>query len=376
MVSELEEVSCLRPQTNPQLVEFLHAPQYKIREIALENLVQFSPSGRNPALFKHNNCEPIRDLKNLSREKDSAIVMNALTILANLCDDLEFRKLIVEDDDFVKYLMQQLVNLKNTNSDLICILLANLAKSDEIVKIFDPKVDLDQTDKEVFQSSHCMDCLMDLFVKGADRKINKYATYDYLSYFFADISRFPRGREYFVTEQEYDHVVPIAKLLVFTEKYDSKTRREGVVYTIKNSLFDTNRHMELLENEKINILPYIIGPFALAENRGLKDDEIFDLPEELQLLGPDKKTEPLKELLVAHLESVLLLCVTKEGREHLRGKSVYPLIRELHKVAKDEKVEELCDKVVQMLMRDEPPEDQAAEDQDEDSDDEKITEII
>ncbi|KAG7918214.1 hypothetical protein KL927_001671 [Ogataea polymorpha] len=348
----------------------------ELEEVTLENLVQFSPSGRNPALFKHNNCEPVKDLKSLCKEKDPVIVRNALTILANLCDDLEFRKLIVQDDDFVKYIIQQLVNLKNTNADLMCILLANLAKSDEILKVFDLQVDLGQTDREVFKSNHCMDCLMDLFVKGADRKLNKYATYDYLSYFFADISRFPRGREYFVTEQEYDHVVPIAKLLVFTEKYDSKTRREGAVYTIKNSLFNTNRHMELLEDERINILPYIIGPFAFAENKGLKDDEIFDLPEELQLLGPEKKTEPLKELLVAHLESVLLLCVTKEGREYLRGKSVYPLIRELHKVAEDEKVEELCDKVVQMLMRDEPAEDQAAKDEEEGSDDEKITEII
>ncbi|KAH3662184.1 hypothetical protein OGAPHI_005432 [Ogataea philodendri] len=349
----------------------------EIREIALENLVQFSPSSQNPQLFKHNNSESIGDLKALTKEKAPQVVLNALTILANLCDDLEFRKLIVQDKEYLQFLLQQLVDLKNTNADLMCILLANLAKSDEIVQIFDLQVDLSKTDTQIFKSNQSMDCLMDLFVKGADRKLNRYATYDYLSYFFSDISRLPQGREYFVAEQAYDQVVPISKLLVFTDKYDSKTRREGVVYTIKNSLFDTNRHMTLLQDEKINLLPYVIGPFALAENRGLKDDEIFELPDELQLLDADKQIEPLADLLKTHLESVLLLCVTREGREYLRGKSVYPLIRELHKVAQDEKVQELCDKVVQMLMRDEPTEDNVEEmDQDSSSDDDQITEII
>lgn len=52
---------------------------------------------------------------------------------------------------------------------------------------------------------------------------------------------------YFIEEQEYDGVVPISKLLVFTEKYDAKVRREGVASTIKNSLFDSETHERLLK---------------------------------------------------------------------------------------------------------------------------------
>ena len=37
---------------------------------------------------------------------------------------------------------------------------------------------------------------MDCFVKGYDRKLNKYANFDYLAYFFADIARFKKGREF------------------------------------------------------------------------------------------------------------------------------------------------------------------------------------
>lgn len=341
MPSELEE-----------LVGFLHDPSLNVREIALENLVQFSPGGANnqQAIFKYDNSRAIADLKAMTKEKKGKTVNEALTILVNLCDDSHFRKLIVNDKEFVKYVIEQLPNPVNINGELMCILLSNLAKDDEILYIFDLKVDMKQ--KDVFKSDMAMDCLMDLFVKGSNREINKYAVYDYLSYFFADLSRFKQGRDYFVQEQEYDHVIPLTKLLVFTEKYDAKIRREGVASTIKNSLFDIAKHATFLD-EKINLLLYVLSPIALPENKGLTDDEIFELPDELQLLDDNKKYEHLSEIIAVHLESILLLCSTRKGRDYLREKSVYPVVRELHKVSKDEKVTEMCDRLVQMLMRDE-----------------------
>lgn len=343
MPSELEE-----------LVAFLHDGQLNVREIALQHLVQYSPGGANnqQAIFKYDNCRAIEDLINLTHEKKGKTVNEALTILVNLCDDEEFRHLISKDEKFLKYLIEQLPNPINLNAELMCILMANLAKSDNILKVFDLTIGIADNQKDIFKSDKAMDCLMDMFVKGSDRKINKYAVYDYLSYFFADLSRFKKGREYFVTKQNYDDVIPLTKLLVFTEKYDAKVRREGVASTIKNSLFDIEKHMTFLE-EPINLLTYILSPIALPGNKGLDDDEILELPEELQFLDEDRPMESLKDIICVHLESLLLLSATRKGREFLRGKSVYPLIRELHKESKDETVAELCDRLVQMLMRDE-----------------------
>lgn len=195
---------------------------------------------------------------------------------------------------------------------------------------------------------------MDCFVKGYDRKLNRYATYDYLAYFFADISRFKIGREYFIEQQEYDGVIPISKLLVFTEKYDAKTRREGVAYTIKNSLFDSEKHENLLTNEEINLLPYILLPIASAKDSEIDEEDMFNLPDELQLLPADKERDPIPEIICVHLESILLLCTTKAGREYLRSKSVYPLVRELHKNIGNDDIGELSHRIVNMLMRGEP----------------------
>ena len=50
--------------------------------------------------------------------------------------------------------------------------------------------------------------------------------------------------------------------------------------------------MKLLTDEKINILPYILLPLAGPEE--LDEDDMFNLPDELQLLPSDKKEGPSK----------------------------------------------------------------------------------
>ncbi|EMG48375.1 HGH1 Protein HGH1 [Candida maltosa Xu316] len=367
------------PTELEELVTFLHSPQPAVVQIALDNLVGYS-TGPHQQVFSYDNYTAITDLKDISIKSANSKIMvsQSITILANLCDDLTIRNLIVEDESYLKYLASQIINLKNSNADLMCILLTNLAKNDHINKILDFKLDpkeMDDEMKKVFKSEMVIDCLMDCFVKGFDRNLNKYADFSYLSYFFADLSRFKQGRNYFISEQEYDGVVPLSKILVFTEKYDDKIRREGVASTIKNSLFDTNSHKKLLTDDKINLLPFILLPLAGPED--LDEDEMFELPEELQLLPSDKKREPISGIICIHLESLLLLCTTKEGREYLREKQVYAIVRELHKAMDVEEVADLCDRVVQMLKRDEAPTNAEIEEIEEsDSDDEKIVEII
>lgn len=367
-------ISVTMPTELEELVEFLHSPQPAVVQIALDNLVGFS-QGPHQQVFAYNDYEAIKDLKKLSQNDQKTTVTQSVTILANLCDDLTMRKLIVEDVAYLQFLVSAIIRSTNTNADLMCILLANLAKNDAITKLFSIEVKISNEQKQFFALNHAMDCLMDCFVKGSDRTLNKYADFDYLAYFFADISRFELGRKYFVTEQTYDKVVPISKLLVFTEKYDSKVRREGVASTIKNSLFDIDRHSTLVSDENINLLPYVLLPIAGPEE--LDEEEMFSLPDELQLLPPNKKRDPVDSIIGTHLESLLLLCTTREIRELLREKSVYPLVRELHKSSHSEDITDLCDRVVQLLMRDEAPKDALEVDQEEgDEDDDKIVEII
>jgi hypothetical protein len=53
------------------------------------------------------------------------------------------------------------------------------------------------------------------------------------------------------------------------------------------------------------------------------------------------------------LEALVLLTSTRSGREIMRQRKVYPVIRNLHLSETSEDVHEIAERVVQMLMRDE-----------------------
>lgn len=48
------------------------------------------------------------------------------------------------------------------------------------------------------------------------------------------------------------------------------------------------------------------------------------------------------------------LCATKFGREYLREKQTYLIMRELHKWESDPNVKETCEQLVSILISDEP----------------------
>lgn len=238
-------------------------------------------------------------------------------------------------------------SLVEPNANLLSMLLANLAKYDSIKRIAERKQEPPET-----LGSHelVLNQLMDLFVKGADGSFNKHANYDYLAYLFADLAKHPEIRQYFVAKQEYDGVIPLTKIRVFTD-HKSDVRRKGVASTIKNVAFDVPSHPRFLSEEDIHILPYVLLP--IMGNEDYDDDDMDGMLPELQLLPPDKQRDPNVNIVQTHVETLLLLTSTKEGRELLRQIKVYPIIRETHLHVEDEGVQEACDRLVQMLMADE-----------------------
>lgn len=163
-------------------------------------------------------------------------------------------------------------------------------------------------------------------------------------------AQYPEGRTYFTTAQPYDDVIPLSKLVVFTS-HSSHTRRLGVASTIKNVSFLVSSHPTLLSSANVNIFPYILLPLMGPED--YSDEDTEGMPEEIQLLEPDKEREKDVEIIKTHLETLLLLTGTREGRDTLRKCKVYPIVRECHVHVDDEGVRETCDRLVQVIMRDE-----------------------
>lgn len=230
------------------------------------------------------------------------------------------------------------------------MLLANMAKADAITTLLKQKRDIP---KPLSTSPIAIDQLLDCFVKGADATYNKHTNYDYLSYLFADIAKHEEGRKHFLSPRKEDEgIVPLTKLTVFTE-HKSTIRRRGVANTIKNATFDISAHPRLLADQSnedgIGLLGYILLPLMGSEE--YSDDDTEGMLDECQLLPPDKEREKQADIICTHLDTLLLLTTTKEGRQRMRDVKVYPIIRELHSRHENEDVKDGADRLVQVLMR-------------------------
>lgn len=93
-----------------------------LHHVAAEHLVGYSQS--NPALWKRNQLEPIKDLKLLVRDY-APIAKNALTILINVSADAEVQKALAKDDEFLETVLSRITvcqfpsqSMKTLNAEL------------------------------------------------------------------------------------------------------------------------------------------------------------------------------------------------------------------------------------------------------------------
>ncbi|CAG8494321.1 1220_t:CDS:10 [Dentiscutata erythropus] len=306
------------------LLEFLHDGNPNVRQLALNHLLGYTvKSSQLQNIFKQNNMRPISDLKNICRE-DPVVAHDAFKALVNLTSDDEICKEL-NDDNFLHHMIKMITNSGIILADIACMLF----------------------------STKAIDQLVDVFVKGLNRAYNKEAEFHFLASVFTNVTMLPQGREYFLITASYEDVIPLSKLIVFTE-HPNIIRRGGVISCLKNCCFATEHHSDMLSPSKVNILPYILLPLCGPEEFDLDDME--GMPEDIQFLPSDKKREPDAHLRQTLLETIVLLTTTRQGRMILRQKKVYPVIRQMHLVESDEKVSTVVDQIVNMLMRDEAPE--------------------
>jgi len=146
-------------------------------------------------------------------------------MLVNLSSSSAVLDSLIGDTVFHGLLISKIVSQGCSNADQASMLLANMTKSDSFSEKL---IDLPALDGAKGGAVSVLDQLMDCFVKGT----NPEASYDFLAYVFADVSRLPAGRAYFTKRRDYDGVIPICKLTVFTE-HKSLIKRKGVASTIK-----------------------------------------------------------------------------------------------------------------------------------------------
>lgn len=270
----------------------------------------------------------------LTSDPSIAIVKDCYHAFINLSADETLHQVLVANVKVLPVLFKNLLDPEFPFSDQICTILSNLTRHEKTCK----------TVTKELQEGVGLAQLVEIFCTEG---FNKKAKLHYLGPLLSNLTQLPEARKYILDK---DRCV-IQRLLPFTQYEASAVRRGGVIGTLRNCCFD-HVHHEWLLSDAVDILPFLLLPLAGPEE--LTDEENDGLPVDLQYLPEDKKREEDPDIRKMLLETLLLLTATKPGRQTLKNKNAYPIIRELHGWEKDAHVVAACEKLVQVLIGDEP----------------------
>ncbi|KAM9361913.1 protein HGH1 homolog [Symphorus nematophorus] len=289
---------------------------------------------RDGCRFLRSKPDLLAALFALTSDPSVAIAKDSYHILINLSADETLHQVLVSDVKVLPVSLKKLLDPEYLFADQICTILSNLTRHDKTCK----------TVFKVIQEGAGVAQLVEIFCTEG---YNKNAKLHYLGPLLSNLTQLPEARNYMMDK---DRCV-IQRLLPFTQYQASAVRRGGVIGTLRNCCFDHTHH-EWLLSDAVDILPFLLLPLAGPEE--LTEEENDGLPVDLQYLPEDKKREEDPDIRKMLLETLLLLTATKAGRQTLKDKNVYPIMREFHNWEKDVVVTAACEKLVQVLIGDEP----------------------
>ncbi|KAM8756773.1 protein HGH1 homolog [Acanthopagrus schlegelii] len=317
-----ELLSFLTPNTRPD-----------VKGQATEYILGLS-GNRDGCRFLRTKPDLLAALFALTSDPSIAIVKDCYYIFVNLSADETLHQVLVADVKILPVFLKNLEDPEYPFSDQICTILSNLSRHNKTCK----------TVFKVLQEGIGLAQLVEIF---CTEDFNKKAKLHYLGPLLSNLTQLPEARSYIMDK---DRCV-IQRLLPFTQFQASVVRRGGVIGTLRNCCFDHTHHEWLLSDD-VDILPFLLLPLAGPEE--LTEEENDGLPVDLQYLPEDKKREEDPDIRKMLLETLFLLTATKAGRQTLKDKNIYYILREFHKGEKDVHVSAACEKLVQVLIGDEP----------------------
>ncbi|XP_078064021.1 protein HGH1 homolog isoform X3 [Mustelus asterias] len=291
-----------------------------------------SKDGRS---FLGQSVDILRALLALTRDPSRAVAKDCYYVLVNLSADVTVHRALVQDVPLVPTLLANLLDPEYDFSDQICSILSNLSREED-------------TCAEVFRAIQNegpgLAKIVDIFCTDG---YNKKAELHYLGPLLSNLTQLAEARKFILDK---DRCV-IQRLLPYTQYQDSSVRRGGVVGTLRNCCFDHSYHQWLLGND-VDILPFLLLPLAGPEE--LSEEEMEGLPVDLQYLPEDKQREKDPDIRKMLLEAINLLAATRSGRKMVKGKNAYVILREFHKWEQELDVGAACEKLIEVLISDEP----------------------
>ncbi|XP_068093987.1 protein HGH1 homolog isoform X2 [Hyperolius riggenbachi] len=261
------------------------------------------------------------------------VIQDAYHILVNLTSDPCTHRALLDVPTLLPTLTSRLFDPQYVYSDSICSALCNLSREEESCRAVLATLESPGISK-----------ILDIM---CGPRYNPAATLEYLGPLMCNLTQLSEGRDFLL---DRDRCV-IQRILSHTHIQGSVVRRGGIVGTLRNCCFNHGNHTWLL-GDNVDLLPFLLLPLAGGEE--YTDEEMETLPADLQYLPEDKQRESDPDIRKMLIECLQLLCATRDGRRVLKDRGTYLILRSLHSWEKEPSVRRACEKVIEILIGDEP----------------------
>lgn len=320
------------------LIELMSIDQQPhIRGTATELVMRFSANPTEALSFFTKNLDILKPVIEVTKEKECVpVAKDAWHTLVNITalNSVTLTKRLIADGIF-EAIIDVVTDAEGDNADEACMALGNITRNSDAATKFATLSDNDGRD--------IITTICAIFGKGP--AFNKKANYHYLGSVLFNVSQTAEGRQQMLRRKGEGCV--FQRLLPFTIYKDSRIRRGGAIGCIRNCCFSSGDH-EWLMSDEVDILPHLLLPIIGGEE--LDDDDMDGMPDELQYMDPNKTREEDADIRKMLLETLSQLSSTRAGRQMMREKKVYPVLREYHKWEPEDDVKEACETVVDVLI--------------------------
>lgn len=348
------EASAAQVKSMEDLVGFLSHPRPELRKSASSLLINMTASDQGIYQLLQLKkldvvqalCRVVSDMRPIAEDAIKALI-NLTASNLSACEralrfDLLNRVMAqVEDDEWrlTDYSMMLLANVTTTPEGAKALLGYDGKSSDGLLALREKKI---RTLTNAFLEGEPEP-------EGVDKDTGDAKwddDYQYVANILSNISQLEQGRD-FLMKRRGDTTLVAALLPQL--RSPNVVRRRGIASMVRNLCFDTDNHFYLYDQLDIpsKVMYLLAGPEPLDE------EDKAGMHPSVYRLGDKKKRENDRHVRLYAVDSLLLLCTTRNGRNELRRKKVYPIVRNAHLVEPDEEIGDQIYKLVDFLIRDE-----------------------
>jgi len=337
-------------------VDFLNDGKTEVRAIATEHVVPYCGTEEGRSILLRRRKEVVEKLVRLLGDV-LPIAHNAYRALINLSAGAEggggvsntsgpgasWARAMVEAG-IVPVLFRVLLDPDAVTAELAAMALANCTRSEDCV------FDLFDTWNENSEIEIGLVRLVRAF--RLKHFHNPGASMDFLAPVFSNITQTPDGRALFLKKD----ATLLVQLLPFLED-ESVVRRGGVLGTIRNLVYETDKHDILLDPAgTVDLIPKLFK--LLMDGSVLPPEDVIGMPLDVRNMPYTHTREDDPELRKMVVDTLFYLALVPESRATLIDSKVYIIVRNAHLEEKDDDVSRamfrLIDVVLPEIFKDDP----------------------